>query len=84
VYWSAAVAELVPPPVVTVISTVPAPSAGATALIFVDETNVTDPELTVPKVTAASGVKPVPLTVTVLPPCVWPDVGSMLVTAGGP
>jgi hypothetical protein len=81
VYWSLVLVALVPPGVVTVMSTVPAAPAGAVAEIWLDllTTNVA---AVPPKLTPVAPVKPVPLIVTVVPPVVGPDVGLTLVTDG--
>jgi hypothetical protein len=67
VNWSPEVAALVPPTVVTVTSTVPVP-AGETAVIELAELTVKLVALVAPNLTAFAPVKPVPLTVTVVPP----------------
>jgi hypothetical protein len=68
---------------VTTIETVPAPSAGVTALICVVLLTVTDVAATLPNTTVASAWKPVPVIVTVVPPLVSPEVGETLLTVGG-
>jgi hypothetical protein len=57
----------VPAAVVTVMSTVPVP-AGLTAVIWVGVSSTTFLASTVPKFTAVASARPVPVTVTVLPP----------------
>ena len=67
--WSATAVALVPPAVVTVMSTVPAGSAGATAVIEVPPPLTVKPLAGVePKATAVAPVKPVPESVTLVPP----------------
>jgi hypothetical protein len=75
---------LVPPGVVTVTFTVPADSAGETAVNCVEETNVTPVAAVEPNVTLASGTNPVPVIVTVVPPAVGPASGLRPVTVGPP
>ena len=79
--WSAGDVALVPPGVVTVISTVPAP-AGEVAVIFVAESTVKLEALIIPNLTTVAPENPVPLTVTEVPPTSCPAAGAMLVTAG--
>ena len=67
--------------VVTVMSTVPVP-AGDTALRPVEETTLKLLAAVVPKSTAVAPVKFVPVTVTVVPPDVGPEVGLIAVTVG--
>jgi hypothetical protein len=81
VNWSADEVALVPPPVVTVTSTVPVP-AGAVAVIDVAEFMVIEVAAVLPNVTAVAPVKPVPVRVTEVPPAAGPYIGAMLVTAG--
>ena len=80
--WSEAEIALVPPAVVTRMSTVTADPAGDVAVIDVALMNV---KLAVvpPNFTLVTPVKLVPVTVTVVPPAVGPEVGEMLVTVGG-
>jgi hypothetical protein len=68
--------------VVTVTSTVPAASGGEMAVMLVSEFTVKLAAATVPKDTAVAPVKPLPLTVTLVPPPVLPLVGVTLVTEG--
>jgi hypothetical protein len=81
VYWSLVLVALVPPAVVTVISTVPAAPGGAVAETWFELFTTNDAALP-PKLTPVAPVKPVPLIVTVVPPVVGPDVGLTLVTDG--
>jgi hypothetical protein len=81
VYWSLTLVALVPPGVVTAMSTVLAAPGGAVAEIWL-ELLITNDAALPPKVTAVAPVKPVPLIVTVVPPVVGPDVGLTLVTDG--
>ena len=71
-----------PPPVVTVISTVPALSAGEVAVIEVDELTVKLVAVVLPKSTTLAPVKFVPVIATLVPPPVVPEVGEILVTVG--
>lgn len=80
-YWSAAEVALVPPAVVTRISTVPVP-AGAVAVIEVALFTVKLLAAVAPKVTAVVPNKPVPVMFTVVPPEVRPAVGERAVTVG--
>ena len=80
-YWSLVLAALVPPGVVTVMSTVPAAPTGAVAEIWL-ELFTENVAAVPPKLTPVAPVKPVPLIVTVVPPVVGPDVGLTLVTDG--
>jgi hypothetical protein len=85
VYWSAAVVALVPPVVVTVTSTRPAPCADEITVNDVVLAAVTVPEF-VPNLTVllpAVALKLVPPMVTTVPPPVEPPVGLTEVTVGG-
>ncbi len=53
-------------------------------MISVDETTVKLVAGTRPKSTFVAPVKPVPLTVTVEPPAVGPELAETPVTVGGP
>jgi len=79
---SAAVVRLVPPGVVTVTSTVPAPRAGETAVTSVALTTVKLVAAVVRKATEVAPVRLVPVIVTVVPPATGPAVGEMAVTVG--
>jgi hypothetical protein len=79
---SADVRALVPCDVVTVMSTVPAFSAGETALIVVAELTEKLVALTEPNFTADAPVKFVPVIVTVVPPATGPLGGLILVIVG--
>jgi hypothetical protein len=81
VYRSLVLVALVPPGVVTVMSTVPAAPGGAVAEIWV-ELFTENVAAVPPKLTPVAPVKPVPLIVTVVEPVVGPDVGLTLVTDG--
>ncbi len=72
---------LVPIGVVTVTCTVPVPS-GVVAVICVSEMTVNEGACVAPKRTAVAPVKPVPVTTTVVPPAVEPEVGETEMTAG--
>src|SRR5579883_248161 len=76
------VVALVPPPVVTVMSTVPAASAGETAVIWVGELTTTDAAGVEPKFTVAPARKLAPPIVTLVPPVVGPEDGDTLDTTG--
>ena len=76
---------LMPPGVVTVTSTLPGDSAGATALIEVTPLIVCSVKLVAlvePNLTEVAPVRLVPLMVTVVPPPVGPLVGLSFVTVG--
>lgn len=73
---------LVPPAVVTVMSTTPAEPAGDVAVIEVALLTEKDDALVLPNLTSVAPVKFVPVIVTLLPPAVEPDDGEMDVTAG--
>jgi hypothetical protein len=79
--WSAADVALVPPGVVTVISTVPVP-AGDLMVSAVAELTVRTVPAVRPNLTAVAPVNPVPVTVTVVPPATGPAAGAMPVTVG--
>lgn len=81
VNWSAAEVALVPPVVVTVMSTVPVPT-GDVAVMDVSEFMLKVLAAVLPKVTALAPVKPVPVIVTDVPPAAGPDEGAIWVTAG--
>ena len=75
----------VPPAVVAVTVTVPAPWAGEVTLISVVLTKVTEPAgiIVPPNVTVvAPETKPVPVRVTVVPPAAGPAPGVTLVMVG--
>ena len=74
-------AVLVPPTVVTLTSTVPVP-AGDVAVILVALFTVNEIAAVAPNFTALAPVKFVPVTVTVVPPALGPEVGLTLVTVG--
>ena len=71
-----------PAVVVTVTSTVPAASAGETAVIDPSLFTTKLAAAVPPKLTADAAVKPLPPMVTLVPPAVGPDVGLTLVTTG--
>jgi hypothetical protein len=73
---------LLPPVVVTVTSIRPGAIAGAKAMIEVSEWTVNEDAAFVPKSTALTPVKFVPLMVTLVPPVSGPEFGRMVVTAG--
>jgi hypothetical protein len=68
--------------VVTVTSTVPAGSAGATAVICVALSTVKLEASVEPNFTAVAFVKSVPVIVTLVPPPVGPELGLTFVTVG--
>jgi hypothetical protein len=80
--WSDVVVALVPPAVVTVTSTTPVP-AGETAVIELAELTAKLAALVAPNLTALAPVKPLPLTVTVVPPASGPAFGPTPPTVGG-
>src|SRR5271166_4739192 len=82
VKWSAPELAEVPDGVVTVVSTVPAASAGVVAVIWVDELTVKVVAGLAPKSTVVAPVKSVPVIVTTVPPWVVPELGLTLVTVG--
>jgi hypothetical protein len=82
VYWSAALVEDVPPVLVTVMSTVPADPAGATAVICVAEFTVTLVAVVDPNLTVLPDENPLPVIVTVVPPAVGPAAGLTAATVG--
>ena len=77
---SPATIALVPPGVVTLISTLPAP-AGEVAVRRVAALYVTLAAL-VPNVTVDALVNPVPVMVTAVPPAAGPVAGEIQVTVG--
>jgi hypothetical protein len=83
VNWSADEVALVPPPVVTVMSTVPVP-AGDVAVICVAESTVKPVAAVPPNVTASAPVRLVPVMVTEVPPASGPADGAIPVTNGNP
>ena len=84
VNWSPAPVALVPPAVVTVMSTVPAAWAGVVAVMDVALLTVKLVAAVPPKLTAVAPVNPVPVMVTDVPPAVVPLFGLTLVTVGAP
>ena len=82
VNWSAATAALVPLDVVIVTSCAPGARAGEAAVILVDDDTLKLAAGTVPKSTWMVPLKPVPFTVTEVPPLLGPDVGEIEVTVG--
>lgn len=67
---------------VTMTFTAPAAWAGATAVIEVLLTNVTPVAAVPPIFTVAPARKPVPVTVTAVPPAMFPELGVIEVTVG--
>jgi hypothetical protein len=74
----------VPAGVVTCTSTVPAVSGGASTVSWLSLLTTTVSAGTPPKVTSVASVKPLPLTMTVVPPPVEPEVVLRPVTVGVP
>src|ERR1700686_4546395 len=72
----------VPPGVVTVTSTVAAASAGEVMEIEVEELTTSPVPAVLPNFTTVAPVKPVPVTVTGVPPVVGPELGLTAVTVG--
>ena len=72
----------VPVGVVTVTSTGPDDPAGDTAVKMVDEVALTDVAATEPNLTAVTPLKPLPVTVTEVPPAVEPVLGLTEETVG--
>ena len=68
---------------VTTTSTSPAAWAGAVTASLVDDWTVSAVPATPPKVTEVAPVKPVPVTVTRVPPGAEPPPGVRAVTVGG-
>lgn len=81
-YLSPEPVGVVPTGVVTVMSTVPADSAGAVALIWVALT-ITNVAFVAPNLTAVALRKFVPVIVTVVPPPSGPADGLIVLTVGG-
>lgn len=73
---------LAPPGVATMISTVPTPPGGDTAVIDVGLLSVKDVAGVAPKLTELVPVKFVPLIVTLVPPEAGPLFGEMDATVG--
>jgi hypothetical protein len=73
---------LVPPGVVTVMSTAPADPAGEVAVIEVALVTENDDAAVPPKWTAVAPVRFVPVIVTVVPPDAGPEVGLIELTVG--
>ena len=67
---------------VTMTFTAPAAWAGATAVIEVLLTNVTPVAAVPPIFTVAPARKPVPVSVTAVPPAMFPELGVIEVTVG--
>src|SRR6185437_13751908 len=81
VNWSAGTVAEVAPDEITVTSTVPEP-AGLMAVIEVAELTVKPAAGILPKLTAVTPVKSVPMMVTAVPPEIGPEFGLMPVTVG--
>ena len=79
---SAALVADVPFGVVTVTSTVPDDPAGDTAVKVVDEATLNDTAAIEPNLTAVAPLKPLPVTVTEVPPAIEPVFGLTEETVG--
>jgi hypothetical protein len=79
--WSAALVALVPPAVVTVTLTVPLPD-GEVAVMELELLTVKVAAAVFPNLTALVPVKPVPVTVTEVPPPDGPEEGLTELTVG--
>jgi hypothetical protein len=79
---SPATIALVPPGVVTLISTVPAARVGEVMVRVLSVVTSRPFPGVVPNMTAVAPVNPVPVMVTVVPPIAGPLVGEILVTVG--
>ena len=84
VYFEPAEVAEVPAALVAVMSTVPAASAGDVAVIWVSELTVKLVAAVLPKLTAVTLIKPVPVMVTDVPPAVVPAAGLTDVITGAP
>jgi hypothetical protein len=82
VNWSLLLVADVPAKVVTVRATVAATCGGATAVMLVSLVTVKLAAGTPPKVTAVAPVKPLPVSVTGVPPLLLPLAGLTAVTVG--
>ena len=80
-YLSLALVALVPPGVVTVMSTLPSVPGGAVAAIVVELSTV-KVAAAVPKFTAVAPAKPVPVIITFVAPVLCPELGLSPVTVG--
>ena len=76
-------APLDPPPVVTIMSTVPELCEGVIQVIVVLFTTLREVAANPLNVTKVAPVKDVPVIVTLVPPAVLPVNGEILVTTGG-
>ena len=79
---SPATIALVPPGVVTLISTVPAARAGEVMVRVLSSVTCRSVPGVVPNMTVVTPVNPVPVIVTAVPPVAGPLAGEMLVTVG--
>jgi hypothetical protein len=82
VNWSSVPVALVPPGVVTVISTIPAVPAGDFMVREVAEATTRLVPAVDPNFTAVAPINPVPVTMTEVPPAIGPLTGEMPVTVG--
>ena len=76
-------AALVPPGVVTSTLLAPAVPAGVVQVMVVALTTTLFVTAVPPKVTPVAPVKPVPVSVTAVPPAMLPALGATLVSVGG-
>ena len=74
---------LSPPPVVTIMPTVPALSAGVIQVIVVLFTMLREVADNPPNVTKVAPVKFLPVIVTLVPPAMPPNDGEILLITGG-
>ena len=74
---------LSPPPVVTIMPTVPALSAGVIQVIVVLFTMLREVAANPPNVTRVAPVKFLPVIVTFVPPTMPPNDGEILLITGG-
>lgn len=74
----------VPSALETVTVTAPEACAGETTVSWVDESTVMLVPAVPPKLTVELETKLVPVTVTLVPPALDPNVGEILVTVGAP
>jgi hypothetical protein len=84
VNWSFAEVALVPPVALTWTSTTPAACDGAVTVNCVAEMTLTLVPAPVPKLTPVTPLKPLPVTVTEVPPANGPALGDTEVTVGAP
>ena len=78
----AALLVVVPPAVVSPTSAGPAAWGGVVAVTWVEDTTLTFVAADPPKLTPLVPVRLVPVIVTIVPPAVLPDVGSIPLIVG--